>query len=291
MADPFDPPETHTGSHGKKGSGLNEKLGGAPVWVWGVGGAVFLIAIFLYIRHRNASATTAAATAATAGAGLAYDDPNQVDPNSASGETFAQEGYTTPSAVDAYLAGSTSGASAPVGLTPNGIPGPTTNTQWASLVADYLIGQGDDPSLVSNALNDFTHGSPLSTAEQAIVNTALQVFGEPPEGVIPVTATPTTTTAPPPTGVVTNPPPSGSQPNTPPPATGTTTPPVVTVPITYGKRADDAIQMVQNAGFTVSTSPARNASETYVSHGSSPEGGTRAPAGSHVVINVVQKTY
>jgi hypothetical protein len=282
MADPFDSPEPSHETHGKKGSGLNAKMAGAPVWVWGVGGAGLLLVIILYMRSRSASASTATAagTAATAGTSLAYDDPNQIDPNT--GETYAQEGYTTPSAVDAYLAGSTGGATAPVGLTPQGLPAPTTNTQWASLVADYLVGLGDDPTLVTNALSDYTQGNPLSVAEQDIINTALEVFGQPPGGVIPITATPTTpvTTTPPATNPTSPTTPSG------PAALGT-----VTVPVTFGQRAETAITMIQSAGLSVSTSPVRNPLETYESVGSSPEGGSKVAAGSHVTLNVKQKTY
>lgn len=72
----------------------------------------------------------------------------------------------------------------------------------------------------------------------------------------------------------------------------TTTPPpppvLVTIPVTYGKSANDALAMIRAAGFTATTSPLRNSAYTYISHGSSPEGGHQAPAGSHVVVNVIR---
>lgn len=186
------PEHPASGSHetGKKKGGLNGKIFGVPIWVAGLGGGAVLLVILLYLRNRKAASSTATAAPAASTAALAYDDPNQVDPNSSTGETYAEEGYTTTAAVDAYLAGDTSGATGPVGLAPAGLPAPTTNVQWASLAADYLIGQGNDPSLVSNALNDYINGNTLSAAEQAIVDIALQEFGEPPQGVQPVTAAP-----------------------------------------------------------------------------------------------------
>lgn len=181
-------PESHTGGESHAHGGKKGKILGMPPWALGVILAVGIIG-FIYLRNRKsgtASSGVAPASAASGAAPLAYDDPNQVDPNSPTGETYAQEGYTTPAAVDSYLAGSGSPTTGPVGLAPQGLPPPSTNTQWASLVSDYLIGQGNDPTLVTNALSAFLSGQSLTQSQQAIVNTSLQQFGEPPQGLIPI---------------------------------------------------------------------------------------------------------
>lgn len=67
---------------------------------------------------------------------------------------------------------------------------------------------------------------------------------------------------------------------------GSTTPPKVTIPVTYGERASSAISKIEAAGLTVSTNPQRDPSKTYVSIGSSPEGGRQVPKGSHIILNV-----
>lgn len=247
MSELFPEHESHGTAHpagGKKG-GLNAKVGGIPVWILGVAGGGVLLVIFLYLRNRSsAMAAAASTTPATAYAGenpnLAYDDPNQTDPNT--GETYAEEGYTTQSAVDAYLAGDTSGASTPVGLSPQGLPAPQTNTQWASLAADYLIGQGDDPTTVSNALNAYTNGTALTAAEQAIVNLAIQQFGEPPQGILPISTAPAAPASTTPTTTTTTP-------SVPTPAPATALSSTVVVPNVVGQSYAHAQQTIEEAGL------------------------------------------
>jgi hypothetical protein len=228
--------------HAAKKSGfLSQKVGGIPVWGIGAGLGSLLVLILL-LRRRKSAASAApspvSTSLATTNPNLAFDDPNQTDP--ATGSTYAQEGYTTTSAVDSYLAGATSGAHSPTGISPNGtqttsgLPAPVTNQQWGSLAADWLIAQGNDPTLATNAVNDFLQGNPLSVAEQAVINLALKMFGEPPEGVTAITPAPSGGAAPDPgtTG-------SGS--------------PATTVPSVTGWRVSDAIPVITNAGFTIGT--------------------------------------
>jgi hypothetical protein len=109
---------------------------------------------------------------------------------------------------------------------------------------------------------------------------SVPVFSVPPPVVVPPISVPPVV-APPPVSI---PPVTVVQP------VFTTSPPprLVTIPITFGKSANEALSMIRAAGFTATTSPLRNEAFTYVSHGSSPEGGHLAPAGSHVTVNVVQ---
>jgi beta-lactam-binding protein with PASTA domain len=60
----------------------------------------------------------------------------------------------------------------------------------------------------------------------------------------------------------------------------------VTIPVTFGERAETAIANIEKAGLKVTTKPARDPKKTYVSQGSSPEGGQKVSKGSHVVLNV-----
>lgn len=67
---------------------------------------------------------------------------------------------------------------------------------------------------------------------------------------------------------------------------GATTTPLVTVPVTYGEPANEAIAHITAVGLTVATNPARNPAHTYISIGSRPAGGAQLPKGSHVILNV-----
>lgn len=271
-------PESHSGGgeHGSHGGGKKGKILGMPPWLLGAS-AAGLILLFIIIRRRAAgggTASPASGTAASGSAPLAYDDPNTVDPNSATGETYAQEGYTTPSAVDSYLAGSAQPSSGPVGLSPQGLPPPSTNTQWGSLVADYLIGQGNDPTLVTNAVSAFTSGQALTQAQQAIINTALQQFGEPPQGIIPVSTSNTNATTP------TTPPPDTSSTTTTPAQTpqGPSNP----VPTVTGKTFGDAKATLSANGFNVGGGAVQKGySDSTIITSQTPAAGTRIPYGGN----------
>ncbi len=82
-------------------------------------------------------------------------------------------------------------ASAGIIQTPNGTPPVTTNAQWARVAAMELVNSGDDPLSVDAALSDYLNGKALSPTEQQIVAKALQLIGQPPEGVIAPVITPT----------------------------------------------------------------------------------------------------
>lgn len=217
---------------------LTQKVGGIPVVGIGAGLGILIVLLVILRKRRKSAATSSpvSTSLATTNPNLAFDDPNQTDPST--GETFSQEGYTTTSAVDSYLAGATSGAYSPTGISPNGtqtssgIPAPVTNEQWGSLAADTLIAQGNDPSLVSNAINDFLQGNPLTTAEQAVINLALRMHGEPPEGVTAITAAPSGG-AEPPVGTPPGPSPAAN-------------------PVTPGMSLSAALGAAQNAGLSVS---------------------------------------
>lgn len=165
-------------------SSLTGKVGGVPTWGWGVGLAGLFIAFMVYRSHK--ANPTATSTTADSTVQPQTDQSGQIDPNT--GLPYADEnsasGFPYAPIAD-YLGQNPTSSAYPVGLPPQGLPGPVTNQQWARLAADYLIGKGDDPTLVENALGKYTKGSPLTAAEKAIVDLALTTFGSPPEGVLP----------------------------------------------------------------------------------------------------------
>lgn len=162
---------------------LSEKHGPLPTWAYGV----LFGAVFIVMRARSKS-TTATTTAGTTDSGQ-YDS---TDPTLQTGTigTTDQTGQT----LSDYLATDPTNPAQNVGIGSSGLPGPVSNAQWARVTSDYLLGLGDDPQLVSNALSKYLNGQTLSNAEGAIVDQALTYAHTPPEGVIPVNAVP----APPP---------------------------------------------------------------------------------------------
>jgi nucleoid-associated protein YgaU len=73
-----------------------------------------------------------------------------------------------------------------VSTTPAGAAPATTNAQWARNVADGLITSGANPTDVENALSAYLNGQTLTPTQNAIINTALRQYGQPPEGIIAV---------------------------------------------------------------------------------------------------------
>lgn len=171
---------------------LSEKRGPLPVWGYGA----LLGVVFIYLQHRKSTAAAAAAASDASSVGV-------VDPSAQT--TDGSSVYSTDQTagiLSGYLADNPTLAAQNVGIQASGLPGPVSNSQWARVVADYLNGLGDEPSLVANALSKFLNGQALSPAETSIVNQALTYGGTPPEGVIPVngsavTPTPTPDTRPP----------------------------------------------------------------------------------------------
>lgn len=164
---------------------LSEKKG--PLPVWGYGALLGVVIIFLLHRKGTAAATAAAGSDASS---VGIVDPSAQTTDGSSVYSTDQ----TAGVLSSYLANDPTNAAQNVGIAASGLPGPVTNSQWARVVADYLNGLGDEPSLVANALSKYLSGAALSPAETSVVNQALTYGGTPPEGVIPVngsTAQPT----------------------------------------------------------------------------------------------------
>lgn len=161
---------------------LSEKKGPLPVWGYGV----FLAVAMIYFMHRQSTAAATAASATNDASSVAASDTT----TDGSGVYSTDQ---TAGVLSGYLANDPTNTAQDVGIGSSGLPSPITNAQWARVVANYLTGLGDDPTVVQNALAKFLTGTSLSTQEDSIVNEALTYAGTPPEGVLPVNVTSTPT--------------------------------------------------------------------------------------------------
>jgi hypothetical protein len=144
--------------------GLDEKVGGIPVWVIGLGLGVLVAIVWWFFRGKNGDT-----------------DPTQVgvyDPESAE-ETPTEEDTTDP--LLQWLSENPGSTAYPVDQ--NSLP--ITNAQWARYVTDSFLSRGDDPSIVTNAISKYLSNQGLSEAETAVINRALALM-TPPEGVLPI---------------------------------------------------------------------------------------------------------
>lgn len=235
-------------------------------------GAVAVVLGAIWYRQHHAGA----AAAATGTAGTLVTDPDGntctvLDPNSgfcpgtAGDQSFyaGQSGLAGGGGPGAF---DSSGSPAPgTGDTPG--PGSfTNNAEWASYCEAGMGSSGADA--IAAALGKYITGGQVTAAQVVSIDEAIAIGGYPPTqgpGGRPPSINQVGATTP-----------------VPPPTAGTK----VTVPVTFGQRAETAISNIQKAGLVVTTNPARNPKNTYVSQGSSPEGGQKVSKGSHVVLNV-----
>lgn len=155
---------------------IQKRLGAFPLWVWALIFAVMLALGFWWKRSRAASASLS-------------------NGNVVSGSTVSTSDNLGTETGDGFVSnGGTSSYGSGGGISNTGSSGTTTNAQWGVQAANTLIGQGQDPSTVQSAISAYLSGQPLSTAQQALINSALQQAGTPPQGVVAV-ATPTPSTS------------------------------------------------------------------------------------------------
>lgn len=242
------------------------------------------LAVVHYVRKKKATTAAPAATSADQyppdGTTGNPSDPYSTDP--ATGQTYGNEATGSGGTFGAYggLGGSNSsgggGSGSGTGGTSSGGPPFSNNQAWSSYVLQTLEANnpGQDPGALADAIGVYLNGQPVTPTQQTLVFDAIAVGGDPP--------TAGTNGFPPKVQVTgSNGPGTGPHPTGPPVAANQ-----VKVPVTFGMRAEAAISKIEAAGLTVSTQPARNPKDTYVSTGSSPESGTRVAKGSHVTLNV-----
>jgi hypothetical protein len=172
---------------------LTGKVGGVPVWGIGVGLAGLLIAFMVWRNHKQYKGEEDTSQTDSADG----ETTDQADPN----DLVGSENQYPYGPIGQFLSDNPDNPAYPVGLPPQGTPGPITNQQWARLAGDYLIGKGNDPTVVQNALAHYINGQSLSAAEHAIIDLALTAFGSPPEGVLASPPTPPGNSLPAPTGL------------------------------------------------------------------------------------------
>lgn len=123
----------------------------------GAGVTVAVIVGFHYVRQaRNATVETAPVAEESAGTYGA-------DIGSGSGGYYATPSAASSSVVD------------------DGTPVISTNAQWTQAAVEALSNIGFDPQTVSTALGKYLTGSPLTTGEKTIVQTAKGMIGNEPQ--------------------------------------------------------------------------------------------------------------
>lgn len=146
----------------------SRKVGPFTLQQWGLVVGSGLV-IGLYLRHRNAG------------------QPADLLPSLADTGTSSTGGTYVPVGAGAGSGGSTAAPSTPTG-------GPTTNLEWQTRATEALVAQGQDPSLVHDALSKFLNGEPVTPQERALIAMAIRAWGEPPEGAPSIVAADVVTT-------------------------------------------------------------------------------------------------
>lgn len=268
MADAPAPKAPAGGGKGTFGF-LTRKIGPAPVWVY----AVVIAAAYYWYTHYGPGAKTAAAAASSAGG-------SAIDP--VTGEPYSEELGAAEQQLDSG-AGNGSGTAAGGAASTY-----TTNEQWATAAVNYLVGLGIDPTVASQAVENYLSSQTNTTAQQADVNTAIEGIGPPPQ--IPGPAS----TSPAPVsgggsgggagGGTGGGPTTGGSP--PAPAAGT-----VSVPDVRNLQVNDGIAKITAAGLSYKLSSERNPADTYVINSQTPAPGAKVAKGSTVDLGIAPKTF
>lgn len=209
---------------------LGRKVGPFPVWVYGVA----FLGIWYYLERRKSAATSSSATSTAAGTTGTYG----TDPAGNTGDIDPQTGYVYGSAEDtAALQQSSTGAQSSGQY--------ATNDAWAEAAINYLVGLGDDSVVANSAIEAYLQSQTLTTTQQAMVNSAIQALGAPPQPPAPSTST----------GIVS--PPGGA-------TTYATNPPTgLTVTSTSGTSIGLKWNAAANAtGYTVTATPSSGTPQT-----------------------------
>ena len=167
---------------------MTKKVGGVPVWGIATGVGALVIGAAYYLNSRDDGMVQTV---------YSPDDlqPEETDPNN-------QDIGLPNGPIGDWLSENPGHPAYPVGIG-GGLPAPITNEQWGRFVADQMLGRGNDPSLVNTAIRKYLDGQGLTVAEQAIIRLAISLYGNPPEGVLPIISagssptTPSTTSGPP----------------------------------------------------------------------------------------------
>lgn len=164
------------------GQTFTAKLGPAPAWVWGAGLASAYYGYRFYKARHGAPAALTAEQQAAADLQAAAPDlgtsaaPGGYTPGTLGGATLA---VSNPGGQPYHDPSTASGSSAQTIV---------DNRDWQRQAVERLVGRfGYDPVSVSQALDAYLGGSPLTAQQEGIVDTAIRALGTPPEGAPPIT--------------------------------------------------------------------------------------------------------
>lgn len=213
---------------------VTRKVGPFPVWAYGL----LFVGAWYYLERRKSAA--ASSTSAAAGTTVAAASTIGTDPAGNTGEIDPETGYVYGSSEDlAALQQQTSSTSSSGQY--------SDNNAWATAAINYLVGLGDDPTVANTAIEAYLGSQTLTVNQQALVNSAVQALGAPPQPPSPSQST----------GVVA--PPGGA-------TTYATNPPTgLTASATTATSATLKWNAAANAtGYTVTATPSGSPSATPV---------------------------
>lgn len=166
---------------------LDDKVGGIPVWVIGLGVGLVVAVLWYFFRGSGDAPAVRVFDPESAEAAAGEDtEPQNSDyglPNSPIGDWLSENPGSS-----AY----------PVNQ--NSLP--ITNAQWGRYVSDTLLSRGADPAIVTNAIAKYLSDQGLNSSEKAVINQGLAIMSLP-EGVKAIKdyVTPNVAVLPAPTGL------------------------------------------------------------------------------------------
>lgn len=154
------------------------KVGPFPVWLY----AVLFVGAWYYLERRKSASSSAAAASTTTGSSTTSSNYG-TDPAGNTGEINPETGYVYGSAEDtAALQQQSSSTSTTTTY--------ADNNAWGQAAINYLVGLGDDATVANAAIEAYLGSQQLTTSQQAMVNSAIQRLGAPPQPPTPTTTTP-----------------------------------------------------------------------------------------------------
>ena len=218
---------------------LTRKVGPLPVIAWA---AIIIAAYWLYQHYQSSSATTNA-SGTDPSTGIPYDQELAAATQQLADQ---QNQSTTPTATTGQFA---------------------NNDQWATAAINYLVGKGIDPSVASQAVQNYLGSLDQPNPQyQADVNSAITALGPPPDIPGPAQSNPGTVGG------------GGTPKPTPKPGK------VIVVPKVIGMRANYAIGELQSIGLKGIGTTNRNPKHEYTVATESPAAGTKVPQGTTVKL-------
>lgn len=277
-----------------------------PKWAAAAGLGGTAILIILYYRQHKAGAAAPAAAAGSAGQyppdGTTGDPSDLYSTDPATGQTYGDEAtgsggsfglaggvggiggdgdfpwdgtYNNPSDPDSLdtSTGTTFGqeGTSP-GITGQGGPPFSTNSQWSNWVIGQLTSQNPntDTGALTDALGLYLAGQQVEPAQKTLILDAEAIGGPPPVAG-----------------------PGGYPPNVqtdgnkgPAPAA-----PSVTVPAVRNMQVNDAIEALQKEGLGYHLSSERNSKDTYIVNSQTPAAGTHVAKGSIVRLGIAPHVF